>query len=79
MRSYLDTIIHRHRNLRTAVSIAQVFKKAGVPTSTYYRSVKGGEMKFATAYKVWRMMELMDGANARPSDKRKLKPRVQSL
>ena len=34
------------------VPILEAFKLSGVPTSTYYRAVKGAELKHTTAEKV---------------------------
>lgn len=34
------------------VSILEAFKLSGVPTSTYYRAVKGAELKHQTAEKI---------------------------
>tara|TARA_R100001369_G_scaffold31063_1_gene55064 strand:- start:3187 stop:3405 length:219 start_codon:yes stop_codon:yes gene_type:complete len=44
------------------VTLLQVFIKAGIPTSTYYRTLAGSELRYATAKKAWRMLQLLDGA-----------------
>lgn len=73
MKSYMQIIRDKHKDTKCHVSLAQVFVKASVPTSTYYRTLAGSELRHETAAKVYRMLELLDGAHPKPSDKRKLK------
>jgi predicted transcriptional regulator len=56
------------------VPLHVVFIKSGVPTSTYYRTLNGKtELRYDTASKIYRTMELMKGASPSSSEKRKLK------
>jgi predicted transcriptional regulator len=56
------------------VPLHVVFIKSGVPTSTYYRTLNGKtELRYDTASKIYRTMELMKGASPSSADKRKLK------
>jgi len=48
------TIIQRfHKMTRLRIPLHRVFIKAGIPTSTYYRTVHGTELKYKTALKVF--------------------------
>ena len=71
MDSYYDMLIKKAAEAN--VPLAKAFIKAGVPTSTYYRTLNGSELRYNTAKKVWRMLELLMGAHPN-YDKRKLTP-----
>jgi|TARA_R110000796_G_scaffold57960_3_gene133644 hypothetical protein len=74
MNSYWHLIQEKHKGLNIPLHL--VFVKAGLPTSTYYRTLNGTtELRYETAAKVYRVMELMEGAYPTSKDKRKLKPK----
>lgn len=66
------TIIQRfHSMTRLRIPLHKVFIRAGVPTSTYYRTVHGSELKYETALKVFmeidRLAKLQDKRDANVS------------
>tara|TARA_B110000285_G_C14858123_1_gene483221 strand:+ start:290 stop:511 length:222 start_codon:yes stop_codon:yes gene_type:complete len=71
MNSYYDLLCKKAKEAN--VPLVKAFIKAGVPTSTYYRTVNGSELRYETAKKVWRLLELLMGAHPN-RDKRKLTP-----
>jgi hypothetical protein len=74
MQSYYQSLIAKSEE--ADVPLLKAFIKAGVPTSTYYRTVGGSELKHVTAKKVWIMLELLiNGRTYKRSDKKKLTPR----
>jgi hypothetical protein len=74
MKTYYQTLIAKSEE--AGIPLLKAFIKAGVPTSTYYRTVGGSELKHVTAKKVWIMLELLiNGRTYKRSDKRKLTPR----
>ena len=78
IQSYWDMIQEKHKGFD--IPLHRVFTKAGLPTSTYYRTLNGStELRYDTAVKVIRMMELMEGAYPTSRDKRRLNAKVSKL
>ena len=78
IQSYWQIIQDKHKEFN--IPLHKVFTKAGLPTSTYYRTLNGStELRYDTAVKVMRVMELMEGAYPTSSDKRKLNAKVSKL
>ena len=72
------SILEKHQGI--SLPLHKVFVKAGIPTSTYYRTLNGDtELRYETACKVYRMLELLEGSYAKPSDKRVLYAKVSRL
>jgi|TARA_R110000751_G_scaffold71685_3_gene145513 predicted transcriptional regulator len=72
MKSYWQSIQDMHKGLNIPLHV--IFVKSGIPTSTYYRTLNGTtELRYETARKIYRTMELLAGASPSPADKRKLK------
>lgn len=82
----LDQVLHQCSMLKTYleqlheqaieidVPLLKVFTKAGVPTSTYYRTIGGKtHLKYETAMKVAKMIAMLkEGRTLKRNDKRKL-------
>jgi predicted transcriptional regulator len=78
IQSYWHTIQEKHKGFD--IPLHKVFIKAGLPTSTYYRTLNGStELRYETAKKIMRVMELMEGAYPTSRDKRKLHAKVSKL
>jgi predicted transcriptional regulator len=78
IQSYWQIIQDKHKEFN--IPLHKVFTKAGLPTSTYYRTLNGStELRYDTAVKVMRVMELMEGAYPTSRDKRKLNAKVSKL
>jgi len=74
MKSYFETL--KTKSQEAEIPLLEAFIKAGVPTSTYYRTLAGSELRHVTANKVWNMIELLiNGRTYKRSDKKKLTPR----
>jgi len=55
MQSYMDQLIKQSQSTDTDLMTA--FKRAGVPTSTFYRTINGTtELRYDTAYKIYKAM-----------------------
>jgi predicted transcriptional regulator len=55
MESYMNQLIKISQSTDTDLMTA--FKRAGVPTSTFYRTINGTtELRYDTAYKVYKAM-----------------------
>jgi predicted transcriptional regulator len=50
MKTYMDQLIAAASDCN--LSILKAFRLANVPTSTYYRTVAGGDLRLSTAKKV---------------------------
>ena len=57
MRSYLEQL--ETLSQENLVDLASAFKFAGIPYSTYYRNMRGVELRYATAVKVTDAIELI--------------------
>jgi predicted transcriptional regulator len=56
MKTYLETL--KERAEAQQVSLLESFKRADIPTSTYYRAINGtNELRYDTAIKVIRSIE----------------------
>ena len=51
MKTYMQQLISAAQD--NDISILKAFEKAKVPTSTYYRTIHGGDLRYSTARKVW--------------------------
>ena len=78
IQSYWQIIQDKHKEFN--IPLHKVFTKAGLPKSTYYRTLNGStELRYDTAVKVMRVMELMEVAYPTSRDKRKLNAKVSKL
>ena len=70
----LGTLIPLAIMIFMLVSMWKVFTKAGVPTSTYYRTIGGKtHLKYETAMKVAKIIAMLkEGRTLKRNDKRKL-------
>jgi len=68
LKSYLDQLHEQADDL--GIPLLKIFIKAGVPTSTYYRTIGGKtQLSYDTAMKV---QVMIDGLNGKRIPKRKL-------
>lgn len=51
MKTYMQQLISAAQD--NNMSILKAFEQANVPTSTYYRTIHGGDLRYSTARKVW--------------------------
>jgi len=51
MKTYMQQLISAAQD--NEISILRAFEQAKVPTSTYYRTIHGGDLRYSTARKVW--------------------------
>jgi predicted transcriptional regulator len=56
MLSYMEQLIKASTECN--VSILKAFRMANVPTSTYYRTIAGGDLRLSTAKKVLNAIRL---------------------
>lgn len=56
MKSYMNQLLERAQSMD--IDLLTAFKQAGVPTSTFYRTVNGTtELRYDTAYKIYKAMD----------------------
>ena len=69
IKNYLEQLYELSNDID--VPLLKVFIKAGVPTSTYYRTIKGEtQLKYETAVKVAHIMNLIAKRQARKGARR---------
>ena len=56
MITYMEQLLNAASNAN--LSILRAFREANVPTSTYYRTVAGGDLRLSTAQKVMNAIRL---------------------
>lgn len=56
MITYMEQLLDAAKDAN--ISILKAFKEANVPTSTYYRTVAGGDLRLSTAQKVLNAIRL---------------------
>lgn len=56
MITYMEQLLNAAKDAN--ISILKAFKEANVPTSTYYRTVAGGDLRLSTAQKVMNAIRL---------------------
>ena len=66
MKSYYETLISTAKDAN--VSLAQAFGFGGVPSSTYYRTLHGAELRFETAEKVMKAIEKLSALQRHRAD-----------
>jgi len=72
LKTYLEQL--HEQAIEIDVPLLKVFTKAGVPTSTYYRTIGGKtHLKYETAIKVAKIIAMLkEGRTLKRNDKRKL-------
>ena len=77
MQTYLDNLIINSK--ARGVLLPDAFKLAGIPYSTYYRSLRGTELRYSTAMKVDKAIkELAKGKRRETNAKQKQNKRKLS-
>ncbi len=56
MITYMEQLLNAASDAN--ISILKAFREANVPTSTYYRTVAGGDLRLSTAQKVMNAIRL---------------------
>ena len=55
MQTYMKQLLERAQSMD--IDLLTAFKQAGVPTSTFYRTINGTtELRYDTAYKIYKAM-----------------------
>ena len=62
MEPYIVTLVKKA--LEINVPILEAFKESGVPTSTYYRTMKGSELRYNTAKEVMDALHSLQRTNS---------------
>ena len=77
MQTYLDSLIINSK--ARGVPLPEAFEFAGIPYSTYYRSLRGTELRYSTAMKVdTAIRELAKGKRRETNAKQKQNKRKLS-
>jgi predicted transcriptional regulator len=72
MYSYLTTLTNRAKECN--IPLLKAFKSAGVPTSTYYRTINGAtELRHETARKVMKAIEKLHALEQARADTKELR------